>query len=243
MWSLRVACAAPPPLTSPQHQFCILWIVIAAILIAATAAAEKANGPDSNYETGLMSVILIGLTAVPAVLTLFWVGKWMWDKRAWCVRDAGGGGEDAMQEEAAVETEAAGTEDGQEGVGLSSDEEKAGSVEKETVDHKANKRLEEENKELKAGVSELTAEIAALKAENAAQAETIAAEALREMPQFPEKDKPGLESRLMENKAAYVGRCLLLLLRSIAVAPAAATHPCPATTTAPYYYQLIHLPF
>ena len=55
---------------------------------------------------------------------------------------------------------------------MSSDEEKASSVEKETVDHKANKRLEEENKELKVGVtdgelviSELMEENAALKAE------------------------------------------------------------------------------
>ena len=151
-----VACATPPaPLTSPrpQHQFCILWIVIAAILIAATAALEAANGPDSNYETGLMSVILIGLTAVPAVLTLLSAGKWLWDKRAWCVRDAGGGEEDAMQEEAVVETQAAGTEDGQEEAHLSPP---AGT---------------EENKELREGVTdgELTIFVA--------QEETIAAQA------------------------------------------------------------------
>ena len=168
--------------------------MIAAILIAATAAAEAANGPDSNYETGLMSVILIGLTAVPAVLTAFWTGRWWLKQRACCEREAGGK-EDAMQEEAAVETEAAGTEDGQEGVGLSSDEKEKvpravlqqpnelssdrGSAEKETVE-----QLEEENKQLKVGVtdgelviSELMEENAALKAENAAQADTIAAEA------------------------------------------------------------------
>ena len=64
----------PTLLTSPfpSHQFCICWIVLAAILISAASAAEEANGPDSNYETGVMSVILIGLTAIPGVLTLFW---------------------------------------------------------------------------------------------------------------------------------------------------------------------------
>ena len=76
----------------------------------------------------------------------------MWDKRAWCVRDAGGGEEDAMQEQAAVETEAAGTEDGQEEAHRSP----AGT---------------EENKELGEGVTdgELTIFVA--------QEETIAAQA------------------------------------------------------------------
>ena len=68
------------PLTRPfpSHQFCILWIVLAAILISAAATAEKTNGPDSNYQTGVMSVILIGLTAVPALLTLFWSARGCW---------------------------------------------------------------------------------------------------------------------------------------------------------------------
>jgi len=52
--------------------------VLAAILISSAAAAEKANGPDSNYQTGFMSVILIGLTAVPALLTAFWSAHGCW---------------------------------------------------------------------------------------------------------------------------------------------------------------------
>jgi hypothetical protein len=56
-----------------------MWIVLAAILISAAASAEKAaTGPDSNYETGLMSYILIGLTAVPAFLTAFWGAHGCW---------------------------------------------------------------------------------------------------------------------------------------------------------------------
>jgi hypothetical protein len=68
-------------------QFCIMWIVLAAILISAAASAEKAEGPDSNYETGVMSVILIGLTAVPALLTLYWGARGC---RASCVGAEGG---------------------------------------------------------------------------------------------------------------------------------------------------------
>ena len=52
--------------------------MLAAILISSAAAAEKANGPDSNYQTGFMSVILIGLTAVPALLTAFWSAHGCW---------------------------------------------------------------------------------------------------------------------------------------------------------------------
>ena len=52
--------------------------MLAAILISSAAAAETANGPDSNYQTGVMSVILIGLTAVPAFLTAFWGAHGCW---------------------------------------------------------------------------------------------------------------------------------------------------------------------
>ena len=52
--------------------------MLAAILISAAATAEKTNGPDSIYQTGFMSVILIGLTAVPALLTLFWSARGCW---------------------------------------------------------------------------------------------------------------------------------------------------------------------
>jgi len=56
-----------------------MWIVLAAILISAAASAEKAaTGPDSNYETGFMSYILIGLTAAPALLTAFWGAHGCW---------------------------------------------------------------------------------------------------------------------------------------------------------------------
>ena len=64
-----------------------MWIVLAAILISAAASAEKAEGPDSNYETGVMSAILIGLTAVPALLTLYWGARGC---RASCVGAEGG---------------------------------------------------------------------------------------------------------------------------------------------------------
>ena len=72
-----------------------MWIVLAAILISAAASAEKAEGPDSNYETGVMSAILIGLTAVPALLTLYWGARGC---RASCV-GAGGGEKDKENSE------------------------------------------------------------------------------------------------------------------------------------------------
>ena len=63
--------------------------MLAAILISSAAAAEKAaTGPDSNYETGLMSYILIGLTAVPAFLTAFWGAHGCWASCG-CTGDGG----------------------------------------------------------------------------------------------------------------------------------------------------------
>jgi hypothetical protein len=49
-------------------QFCICFIVLAAILISASTAAE-AGGVDNNYGTETMSIMLIVLTAIPAVVT------------------------------------------------------------------------------------------------------------------------------------------------------------------------------
>ena len=65
--------------------------MLAAILISAAATAEKTNGPDSNYQTGVMSAILIGLTAVPALLTLFWSVHGCW---ASCCGTGGGENKD-----------------------------------------------------------------------------------------------------------------------------------------------------
>ena len=63
--------------------------MLAAILISAAASAEKAaTGPDSNYETGFMSYILIGLTAVPAFLTAFWGAHGCWASCG-CTGDGG----------------------------------------------------------------------------------------------------------------------------------------------------------